>query len=184
MATVISMRNSSKLLNMVRKSSVLIALAVVLALSNIYLFNLLLKRNTEISQQKSSNNILKGKFTEQKHAISQLEEKVEKYEDLVQEYQSALAKVKYFNIPSRSFSRRTGVSYIGSALETRIDGTFKGWDGDTIFKMRDGSIWQQVSYDYTYHYAYAPDVLIYSKNGSNYMSVEGVDDEIRVIRIK
>lgn len=169
---------------MERKSTFLIALAIVLALSNIWTFNLLLKRNKEISQQNSSNNVLKGKITEQEHAITELEEKVENYEDLAQENQSALAKVKHFNRPSTPSSRRTGVSYTGSALETQIDGTFEGWDGDTIFKMRDGSIWQQVSYDYTYHYAYAPDVLIYSKNGSNYMRVEGVDDEIRVQRIK
>jgi hypothetical protein len=71
-----------------------------------------------------------------------------------------------------------------NVIETKIDGDFEGWDGETIFKMTDGSIWQQASYDYTYHYAYRPDVLIYRKSGAYYMQVEGVDDEIRVIKLK
>jgi len=71
-----------------------------------------------------------------------------------------------------------------SAIESQIDGTFKGWDGDTIFKLTNGQIWQQASYAYTYHYAYRPEVVIY-KGGSVYkMKVEGVDHSINVRRIK
>jgi hypothetical protein len=66
----------------------------------------------------------------------------------------------------------------------KIDGTFEGWDGETIFKLTNGQIWQQASYAYTYHYAYRPDVLIY-KDGSVYkMKVEGVDKAITVKRLK
>ena len=68
-------------------------------------------------------------------------------------------------------------------MESQIDGDFEGWDGNTIFKMMNGTIWQQVSYDYTYHYAFMPTVIIYKKSGAYYMKVEGVDKEIKVRRL-
>ena len=39
-------------------------------------------------------------------------------------------------------------------VESRIDGEFTGWTGSTIFRLRNGQIWQQNKYDYYYHYAY------------------------------
>ncbi|WP_158208130.1 cell wall-binding repeat-containing protein [Dehalobacter restrictus] len=69
-------------------------------------------------------------------------------------------------------------------VESRIDGKFTGWTGDTLFKLQNGQIWQQSSYAYTYHYAYAPEVTIY-KSGSVYkMKVDGVDQTINVVRLK
>lgn len=75
-------------------------------------------------------------------------------------------------------------NYSKGVIETKIDGEFKGWEGETIFKMMNGTIWQQDSYAYTYHYAYMPEVLLYRKSGRIYMKVEGVDSEIAVKRIK
>lgn len=69
-------------------------------------------------------------------------------------------------------------------IESRIEGEFEGWDGDTIFKLENGQIWQQSSYAYTYHYAYRPEVLIYKTNGRYKMKVEGIDETIYVERIK
>jgi peptidoglycan hydrolase-like protein with peptidoglycan-binding domain len=69
-------------------------------------------------------------------------------------------------------------------IETKIEGEFEGWDGETIFLLDNGQIWQQSSYDYTYHYAYRPDVLIYKSGGEYKMKVEEVDDTISVIRLK
>lgn len=71
-----------------------------------------------------------------------------------------------------------------AVIETKIDGEFEGWDGETIFKLANGQIWQQDSYDYAYHYAYSPDVLIYYISGRYKMRVEGVDDFIYVTRLK
>lgn len=69
-------------------------------------------------------------------------------------------------------------------IENSIDGTFNGWGGDTIFKLRNGQIWQQSSFDYKYHYDYSPDVTIY-KSGSGYkMNVDGVDSAVSVTRVK
>lgn len=69
-------------------------------------------------------------------------------------------------------------------IESSIDGTFNGWTGDTIFKLQNGQIWQQSSYDYTYEYDYCPKVTIY-KSGVGYkMKVDRVKGTISVTRIK
>lgn len=69
-------------------------------------------------------------------------------------------------------------------IESKIDGDFEGWDGETIFKLLNGQIWQQSSYSYKYHYAFSPNVLIY-RSGSLYkMHVDGVDKDIYVTRLK
>jgi hypothetical protein len=69
-------------------------------------------------------------------------------------------------------------------VETQIEGEFEGWDGETVFKLANGQIWQQSSFAYIYHYAYRPKVLIY-KSGTIYkMKVDGVGDAIQVKRLK
>lgn len=70
------------------------------------------------------------------------------------------------------------------SIESRIDGTFEGWSGETIFKLINGQIWQQSSYAYTYHYAYRPEVLIYSSGGGYKMKVEGVNGSIAVRKLR
>lgn len=68
-------------------------------------------------------------------------------------------------------------------IESKIEGNFEGWSGETIFKLDNGQIWQQTSYGYTYTYKYRPKVIIY-RNGSSYeMQVEGVSSKIKVKKI-
>lgn len=69
-------------------------------------------------------------------------------------------------------------------IESRIDGEFSGWEGETIFKLENGQIWQQASYAYMYSYKYRPKVLIFRTVGGYEMQVEGVRDRIRVTRLK
>jgi len=69
-------------------------------------------------------------------------------------------------------------------IESRIEGDFEGWEGETVFKLDNGQIWQQSSYAYTYHYAYRPEVLIYKTGGGYKMKMEGVDETIYVRRLK
>jgi len=89
----------------------------------------------------------------------------------------------YITTPKKTVTPQPPVT-IGNAIESKIDGIFEGWDGDTIFQLINGQTWQQDSYDYMYHYAFMPDVLIY-KDGIRYkMKVEGVDDVIYVKRLK
>jgi hypothetical protein len=73
---------------------------------------------------------------------------------------------------------------IANAIESKIDGTFEGWDGDTLFPLTNGQIWQQASYAYKYSYRYRPDVVIYYTGVYYKMIVAGVDGPINVKRIK
>jgi hypothetical protein len=65
-------------------------------------------------------------------------------------------------------------------IESEIDGEFHGWDGQTIFKLANGQIWQQSEYDYEYEYAYRPEVMIYKTSAGYKMKVEDMEDTIYV----
>lgn len=80
--------------------------------------------------------------------------------------------------PSRS------VAPTSSVIETQIDGDFEGWEGETVVKLMNGQIWQQVDYAYEYHYAFMPNVLIYSTGGGYKMKVEGVTQAVSVTRLR
>jgi hypothetical protein len=71
-----------------------------------------------------------------------------------------------------------------ATIETRIDGEFSGWEGETVFRLANGQIWQQASYNYLYHYAYSPSVLIYRSGAEYRMRVDGVDQTIAVRQLK
>jgi len=79
---------------------------------------------------------------------------------------------------------RASAPIVGGVIESKIDGEFEGWEGDTVFKLMNGQIWQQSQYNYTYHYAYMPDVLIYPSNGGYKMKVDGVNTAIFVQRLR
>ena len=70
------------------------------------------------------------------------------------------------------------------AIESAISGEVHGWDGETIFKLDNGQIWQQAEYDYNYFYDYNPDVTIYQTSGGCRMKVEGENETLPVKRIK
>jgi len=69
-------------------------------------------------------------------------------------------------------------------IESRIDGNFEGWTGDTVFTLINGQIWQQAEYNYYYHYAYNPKVVIFKDGSYYYMIVDGTNRKIKVKRIK
>lgn len=71
-----------------------------------------------------------------------------------------------------------------SVIESRIDGDFEGWSGDTIFKLQNGQIWQQVNYHYRYSYKYSPKVIIFRAGSGYKMKVDGVSGEVQVKRIR
>jgi hypothetical protein len=71
-----------------------------------------------------------------------------------------------------------------SAIESKVDGDFSGWEGETIVKLTNGQIWQQTEYHYHYHYAFMPDVLIFKSAGRYKMKVEGTDAAVGVTQLK
>jgi hypothetical protein len=87
--------------------------------------------------------------------------------------------------PAVAAPRVPGVrSSCAPAIETSIDGEINGWEGETIFKLANGQIWQQAEYDYNYFYDYSPDVTIYETSSGCRMKVDGEDETVLVKRIK
>lgn len=78
----------------------------------------------------------------------------------------------------------SGRSSCSPAIESTISGEIEGWDGETIFKLDNGQIWQQAEYDYTYFYAYRPDVTIYQTSAGCRMKVEDETETVLVKRVK
>jgi len=64
-------------------------------------------------------------------------------------------------------------------MQKQIEDAWEGWDGDTIVRLTDGSVWRQEEYHYEYRYAYRPQVTL----SGNLMHVEGTSRAIRVRRI-
>jgi len=85
--------------------------------------------------------------------------------------------------PKRQLGDRV-TSNCSPAIESTISGEFHGWDGETIFKLDNGQIWQQSQYDYTYSYSYRPDVTIYETRAGCRLKVEDEDETILVKRLK
>jgi hypothetical protein len=64
-------------------------------------------------------------------------------------------------------------------MTLQIEDEWEGWDGDTIVKLTDGSVWRQDEYHYEYRYAYRPRVTV----AANVMRVDGMSRGIRVRRL-
>lgn len=65
-------------------------------------------------------------------------------------------------------------------MRLQIDGSWRGWSGDTIVQLTDGSVWRQDEYRYEYHYAYRPQATIIKGK----MLVDGMARAIRVRRVR
>lgn len=77
------------------------------------------------------------------------------------------------------------VALITNVIDSRINGEFTGWEGQTSYELSNGQIWEQTDFHYHYHYAYSPEVIIYrSVSGGIKMHVAGDDDQdVSVSRI-
>jgi len=71
------------------------------------------------------------------------------------------------------------VRQITNVIKSKINGEFKGWNGETTYKLVNGQVWQQSAYKYEYKYAYMPDALIYDPGGGHVMLVEGTKAKVR-----
>ena len=75
--------------------------------------------------------------------------------------------------------KKVEVEQIFDVTESRIEGEFRGWDKDKIYKLANGDIWQQASYHYEYKYANNPEVMVYTYNGTTFMQVDGTKCEVK-----
>ena len=71
-----------------------------------------------------------------------------------------------------------------AVIETRIDGDFEGWEGETVVRLMNGQVWQQTEFHFHYHYAFMPRVLIYRSGGGYKMKVDGVEKAVGVTRLR
>ncbi len=70
-------------------------------------------------------------------------------------------------------------------IHSHIEGEFHGFDGESVFKLDNGQVWQQSVYKYNYHYAYRPAVVIKpNSTGSYVISIEGMNDTVEVQQIQ
>jgi hypothetical protein len=69
-------------------------------------------------------------------------------------------------------------------VDGNIEGSFYGFDGGRIFKFTNGQIWEQAEYKYHYHYAYRPAAQIIEDQGNNYLQVNGMNDRIKVKKVR
>jgi len=92
-------------------------------------------------------------------------------------------KVKIETLLNRALtvaSNRSAACPTSGVVESKIDGEFNGWEGETVYKLENGQVWQQSKYKYKYKYKYRPDVLIF-KDGTRWkIQVEGLDEIVEV----
>lgn len=74
------------------------------------------------------------------------------------------------------------IRQITDVIESRIDGEFKGWEGETVYTLSNGQVWKQNTYHYEYKYSYRPETLIYNSGAGYKMQVEGTVANVRRVR--
>jgi hypothetical protein len=83
------------------------------------------------------------------------------------------------SVPPNTLPKSGSFSDGRTALTLFVDGSWSGWDGETIVQLTDGSVWRQDEYYYEYHHAYRPEVNI----SDGEMTVNGMQRAIRVRRV-
>lgn len=74
------------------------------------------------------------------------------------------------------------VHRIEPVIHAHIKGAFNGWQGNSIYELDNGQIWQQQTYAYQYAYAYRPAVRIYPVGATTVMDVDGYKADVKRIR--
>jgi hypothetical protein len=81
-------------------------------------------------------------------------------------------------------SNSVAVKPANVVVDSAIVGNFDGWDGDTMFDLANGQVWQQSQPGIATAVAVRPRALIYGSIGSYKMQVEGVDGNVGVERLR
>jgi len=70
-------------------------------------------------------------------------------------------------------------------FNSRIDGDFDGWTGETTFKLSNGQTWRQASYGHASYHAQRPEVTVYETDNNQYMMyVHGMSNAIEVSQVR
>lgn len=87
----------------------------------------------------------------------------------------------YINVDGQT--QAVPVRQITDVIESQIDGDFNGWEGETVYRLTNGQVWQQSTYSYEYTYSYMPQVIIYNTGFSYKMKVEGTQADVVPLRL-
>lgn len=79
-------------------------------------------------------------------------------------------------------SESVAVREIYDVTKSRIEGEFKGWEGDTTYELANGQVWQQSAYKYTYKHAHRPEAVVYNPGSGHVMAVAGTTATVRRVR--
>ena len=85
---------------------------------------------------------------------------------------------------ARAAQRAAAAKEGPSVIESSVNGVFNGFDGDTIVRLLDGSVWEQTEFYWEWHWAYLPKVTVYRSQGGWKMQVEGIRQAVGVRRLK
>lgn len=86
-------------------------------------------------------------------------------------------------LSAKPISGSSGAETSSSVIESNIYGSWNGWSGDTIIRLTNGQIWEQIGLALSLSIGLGNDVLIYEKSGSYYMMVDGEDKAVMVRRL-
>lgn len=82
---------------------------------------------------------------------------------------------------------RFRAKYDGGTMESAIDGSFDGWRGGTVVKLKNGQLWRQKKFYYHHRHRCGPSspkVIIYRLGPVYKMLVEGVPKAVEVEELK
>ena len=87
------------------------------------------------------------------------------------------------NAPDFGFDDRQSSG--ADQVQSRYDGEFTGWSGNTLFRLENGQVWKQAQSGRVSVRAARPKVTIKRATLGGYrMSVEGLNESIRVERVR
>lgn len=92
-------------------------------------------------------------------------------------------RARQHDVPSFEFGMENARTNQQS-MTSRIDGEFRGWDGDTLFRLENGQVWEQIGSERVFFRAYRPEVTITREMFGYRMSVEGINARVQVKRIE
>lgn len=80
--------------------------------------------------------------------------------------------------------RESTAPITASVIESKVDGQFEGWEGNTVVRLINGELWQQTDGHISITVKSMPDVLIYRSDGQWKMKVEGIPKAVVVERLR
>jgi hypothetical protein len=95
--------------------------------------------------------------------------------------------VEFLEFEGRLYLRLDGqqesvaVRQLQDVIESQIDGEFKGWEGNTEYRLANGQTWKQRSDNHTSRSADRPKVVVYKGESGWLMKVQGTTAKVEQV---